>query len=232
LTAPPDGRLPALSDRGRARRDGLYPFNKENTGTAWWLDRDVGPYDGPESLSIADRCIFSLEATIPVLPKNYNNVKTIVQTESHVVILIEWMHEARIVRLFPDQKSAQHAPSAVRSRSGDSVGWWDGDTLVIDTTNFLEESWITTTLFDEPSPPHDQHVVERLSFSDAGTLLYQFTVESGDWQSPYSGEYPWPATREKLYEYACHEGNYAVGNILRGARLLEREAEAGSALDR
>ena len=219
LTDPPNGRFPPLTARGKARREGLYPFSKENTGDAWWLASDVGPYDGPESLSIADRCVFSLEATIPILPKNYNNVKTIVQTDTHVMILIEWMHEARVVRL-----DSAHAPSTVRSLAGDSIGWWEGDTLVVETTNFLEQDWVTTTLFGEPSPPADQRVVERFTPSADGSLLYQFTVENGDYEAPYSGEYTWPPTEDKLYEYACHEGNYAVGNILRGARLLEREA--------
>ena len=219
LIDPPDGRFPPLTERGKQRRAGLYPFSKTNTGDAWWLDRAVGPYDGPESLSIADRCIFSLEATIPVLPKNYNNLKTIVQTPSHVVILIEWMHEARIIRL-----DSEHAPPEVRSLAGDSIGWWEGDTLVVDTTNFLEQNWVTTTLFGEPSPPADQHVVERFTLVSPDELLYEFTLESGDFDAPYTGEYTWPATDDRLYEYACHEGNYAVGNILRGARLLEREA--------
>ncbi|MDX1382215.1 MAG: hypothetical protein R3190_01160 [Thermoanaerobaculia bacterium] len=226
LTDPPNGRFPPMTERGRERRQGLYPFSKTNTGTAWWLDREVGPYDGPESLSIADRCIFSLEATIPILPKNYNNVKTIVQTDTHVMILIEWMHEARVVRLAGDGRPSGHLAADLRSRSGDSIGWWEGDTLVVETTNFLEEPWATTTLFGEPSPPADQRVVERFTRIDGDTLLYQFTVESADFEAPYSGEYTWPATGHRLYEYACHEGNYAMGNILRGARLLEAEAPA------
>ncbi len=234
LTDPPDGRFPPLTERGRERRKGLYHrrdlaeeqirFSKKNTAVAWWRDREVGPYDGPEVLSIADRCIFSLEATIPALPKNYNNVKTIVQTESHLMILVEWMHEARVIRLGMAEAKPEHAPPEIRSRSGDSIGWWEGDTLVVDTTNFLEETWLQMTLFGEPSPPHDQHVVERFTRTDEDTLLYQFTVESGDWETPYSGEYTWPATTDKMYEFACHEGNYSMGNTLRGARFLEAEA--------
>ena len=219
LTDPPDGRFPAFTASGLERREGLYPFSKKNTGTAWWLDREVGPYDGPDSLSIADRCIYSAEATIPVLPKAYNNVKTIVQTEDHVMILIEWMHYARVIRL-----NAEHTAPELRSRSGDSIGWWEGDTLVVDTVNFLDEFWPTTTLFGEPAPPADLHVVERFTLRDAESLLYQFTVTSSDFEAPYSGEYTWPATPHQLYEYACHEGNYAVGNMLRGARLLEQES--------
>ncbi len=218
LVDPPNGRFPPLTERGKERREPLYPFSKQNTGTAWWLDREVGPYDGPESLSIADRCMFTLEATIPVLPKLYNNVKTIVQTDDHVMIQIEWMHYTRVIRI-----DGEHPPAEIRSRAGDSIGWWEGDTLVVETTNFLEEDWVTTTLFGEPSPPSDQRVLERFDLTSDG-LIYRFTVESGDWEAPYSGEFTWPATDDKLYEYACHEGNYSVGNILRGARLLEREA--------
>ena len=238
LTDPPNGRFPPLTERGRERRRGLYHrsamavertrFMEKNIGIAWWLDREVGPYDGPESLGIADRCLFSLEATIPVLPKNYNNVKTIVQTESHVVILVEWMHQARVIRMGTAEAKPEHAPPEIRSRSGDSIGWWEGDTLVVDTTNFLEESWVQVTLFGEPSPPHDQHVVERFTRTDEDTLLYQFTVESGDWETPYSGEYTWPATTDKMYEFACHEGNYSMGNSLRGARFVEAETRGAS----
>ena len=95
---------------------------------------------------------------------------------------------------------------------------------MVDTTNFLEENWLTTTLFGEPSPAHDQHVVERFTRIDAETLHYEFTLMSSDYTAPYTGSYTWPATPHKLYEYACLEGNYAMGNILRGARLLEAEA--------
>ncbi len=226
LVDPPNGRYPPLTERGKTRRQGLYGFSKQNTGPAWWRDRKVGPYDDPESLSIADRCVFSVEATIPIYPKNYNNIKTIVQTDTHLMILIEWMHYARVIPISRSQEEARHLPPEIRSRAGDSVAWWEEDTLVIDTTNFLEENWATTTLFAEPSPPADQHVVERFTFQDENTLLYRFTLESGDWETPYTGEYTWPATDGKLYEFACHEGNYATGNTLRGARFEEREVEA------
>ena len=232
LVDPPNGRFPPLTDRGRARRASLCPFEKPNDGTAWWLDRAVGPYDDPESLSIADRCIFSLEAAIPVLPKFYNNLKTIVQTDTHVAILIEWMHYTRIIRLVEPGAMNEHAPPELRSRAGDSIGWWEGDTLVVDTTNFLEEDWQAATLYGEPSPPADQHVVERFTRTGRDTLLYRFTVESGDHEAPYTGEFTWPATSGRLYEYACHEGNYSMGNTLRGARFLEREATAAAKAER
>ena len=228
---PPNGRFPPLTEQGRKRREGLHPYRKPNPGTAWWLDSDdhryseFGPYDSPETMAIADRCIFHPEASIPVQPRSYNNLKTIVQTETDVVILIEWMHEARNVRLVGEGRPKEHAPPGVRSLSGDSIGWWEGDTLVVDTTNFLEQDWVSETLVGNPPFPSDLHVVERFSRVDRETLLYEFTVESGDFETPYSGEYTWPQTSHRLYEYACHEGNYAMGNILRGARLLESEAE-------
>ena len=125
LTDPPNGRFPPLTERGKARRDGLYGFSKKNTGPAWWRDREVGPYDGPESLSIADRCVFSLEATIPIYSKSYNNIKTIVQTDTHLVILIEWMHYARIIPISPSREAAMHLPESdpfPRRRLGCLVG--------------------------------------------------------------------------------------------------------------
>ena len=102
---------------------------------------------------------------------------------------------------------------------GDSIGHWEGDTLVVDTTNFRDQP----ALF---MASRDLHVVERFTRIDENTLRYSFTVNDPNWSEPWSGEYPWPASDEKVYEYACHEGNYALGGILRGARLLEREALA------
>ena len=220
LIDPPNGRLPPLTERGKARREGRYNFWGKNSGEAWWLGAEVGPYDDPETLSIGDRCIFHFEATIPARPRLYNNLKTIVQTSDHVMILTEWMHTARVVRM-----NSEHVSSDIRSRAGDSIGWWEGDTLVIETTNFLEEDWWTLSVDGNPSAPHDQRVIERFTPTASGDLVYRFTVESGDFEAPFTGEYTWPATDSKLYEYACHEGNYAMGNILRGARLLESESK-------
>jgi len=103
---------------------------------------------------------------------------------------------------------------------GDSVGRWEGDTLVVDTTNFTDK-----TRFRGSS--ENLHVVERFTRLDPKTLLYRFTIDdAATWASVWTGEYTWPATDEHLYEYACHEGNYALGNILRGARLKEANEAA------
>ncbi len=150
-----------------------------------------------------------------MLPILYNNLKRIVQTPDHVMILVEMVHDARIIRL-----NSEHVSSDIRKWLGDSIGWWEGDTLVVDTTNFNDHPGMYRAT-------RDLHVVERFSRIDENSLLYSFTVEDPNvWTEPWSGEYPWPASAHPVYEYACHEANYAMGNILRGARLLEQETEA------
>ena len=144
-------------------------------------------------------------------PVVYNNIKTIVQTDDHVLIMVEWMHWPRVVRL-----GAEHLPEAMTSFGGDSIGWWEDDTLVVETTNFKD--------FMSPHPPRpDLRIVERFSYAEDGNLLYHFTVHDPDFEAPYSGEYPWTKTDKRMYEYACHEANYSMANTLRGARVLERK---------
>jgi|TARA_B100001964_G_scaffold238368_1_gene303760 hypothetical protein len=209
LTDPSNGRMPALTDHGKARRVGLPRFAWQNKGNAWWLETGDTPYDGPETMVLGIRCIYQPTASVPIRPLPYNNLKTIVQTDDHVVIHIEWMHWARIVRI-----DSAHLPAEMRSLSGDSIGWWEDDVLVVETTNFLASPGV---------PRQGLRVVERLSPIDAKGLLYQFTVEDPDYKAPYSGELLWPKTEQHAYEYACHEGNYAMGTMLRGARLQEKE---------
>ena len=189
-----------------------------NTGTAWWLGREgPGPYDHMEMRPLGERCILSFGSTggPPMLPALYNNMKRIVQTDEHVMILAEMIHDARIIRL-----DADHKPDHVRSWMGDSVGRWDGDTLVVDTTNFRERPALYGA--DE-----NLHVVERFTLQENGDLFYEFEIDDPTvWQAAWKGEYPWPRSSDKVYEYACHEGNYALGNIMRGARILEQDAQA------
>jgi hypothetical protein len=222
ITDPPDGRMPALTEAGMrelaARRAGF----RENTGEAWWFP-GPGPYDDPEQRPLGERCLLGFGSTAgpPMLPVLYNNLKRIVQTQDTIVILVEMNHDARIVRM-----NAEHAPPDQRYWLGDSIGWWEGDTLVVDTTNFRDDTALG-------SGTRDLHVVERFTPQADGSLLYAFTVSDPNvWTTTWSGEYPWPRTNDRMFEYACHEGNYALGNILRGARLLEqdaREAQAGGA---
>ncbi|MDX1382262.1 MAG: hypothetical protein R3190_01395 [Thermoanaerobaculia bacterium] len=215
LVDPPDGRMPEMTEAARAEAMERRKLFRPNDGTAWWLDVDhAGPYDGPESLGIAERCVLGFTGAVPTFPSLYNNYKSIVQTDDYVMILIEMVHDARVVRM-----NSEHPGPEVRKWLGDSIGWWEGDTLVVDTTNFLPES--------RPGRggSQDAHVVERFTKLANGDVLYRFTVEDPSvWTAAWTGEYVWRASENRVYEYACHEGNYAMGNVLRGARLLENEA--------
>ncbi len=210
---PANGRLPEMTPAARQAAARRRSSQQPNTGEATWLGADgPGPYDDPESRPLAERCLLGFGSTAgpPMLPVLYNNLKRIIQTEHTVMLLVEMVHDARIVRL-----DSEHAPPEARFWLGDSIGWWEGDTLVVDTTNFTDQP----SLF---SASENLHVVERFTRIAADKLLYRFTVEDHTvWTAPWSGEYAWPATADRVYEYACHEGNYALGAILRGARQLE-----------
>jgi len=219
IVDPPDGETPPQRADARGRNAALLagaasPDASEATSTSG----PSGAFDGPEVRPLSERCLLGFLSTAgpPALPNYfYNNLKQIVQTPTSVVILNEMVHDARIIRI-----GGRHLPQNIRRWMGDSVGQWEGDTLVVDTTNFTNK-----TRFEGSS---DQlHVVERITRLDAKTLLYRFTVEDPTtWDRTWTGEYPWVATDEKMYEYACHEGNYALVDILRGARAKEAEETA------
>ncbi len=211
---PPNGRQPPMTPSARARAiDNASSFIYENDGTASWLEQGgPGPFDGPEDLSLAERCMLGFTSGAPSLPSLYNNYRRIVQTETHVMILLEMVHDARVIRL-----NAEHGDPDNRKWLGDSIGHWEGDTLVVETKHFRDRSPLSGA--DE-----NLHVVERFTPRENGDIVYNFTVtDPTAWTEPWSGEFVWKKSKERVYEYACHEGNYAMGNILRGARLLEKE---------
>ena len=217
ITDPVNGRHPPLTGEAKARATARAKLSRPNSANAWWVTEgiDPGPFDDPEMRSLTERCLmgFGSVAGPPMLPVGYNNLKRIVQTKAYVLIYVEMIHDARIIRM-----DSEHAPSDIRNWLGDSVGHWEGETLVIDTTNFNDTPALANA-------SRNLHVIERLTRIDDDTLLYQFTVDDPTvWTKPWSGEYPWPSTESRIYEYACHEANYSFGGILRGARLLEREA--------
>ncbi len=221
LTDPANGRRPPMTAEARQKMAGLRDSFRPNDGTAFWVDWDrPGPYDNPEQRPLSERCLASFGSTVPALPALYNNFKRIVQTDHHVMILNEMVHDVRVVRM-----DSKHAPAEVQSWFGDSIGWWDGDTLVVETTNF------------KPAPAgfgfgntETLKVTERFTRWNKDTLHYAFVVEDPSiWTAPWKGDFTWPQAEERVFEYACHEGNYAMGNILRGARLLEKEAIAKGA---
>ena len=214
---PPNGRQPALTSKGQVKRAIQFSsFAHVNDGTASWLKEEgPGPFDGPESLALNERCLVGFTGAAPTLPSLYNNYKEIIQTEDHIVIVLEMVHDARIIRL-----NAEHGPKEIESWFGDSVGHWEGDTLVVDTINFRENTML-------PGADANLHLTERVTALENGDVLYNFTVDDETaWEKPWSGEYTWQRSSNVIYEYACHEGNYAMGNILRGARLLEGETLA------
>jgi len=213
LVDPPNGRYPprveGTGGRGGSRR--------ANDGTAYWLEAGFeapGPYDNMEQRPFAERCLLSFSSTAgpPMMPALYNNHKRIVQGEDTVVILVEMVHDARIVRM-----NAEHDPPEIQKWLGDSIGWWDGDTLVVETTNFRDRP-----AFSRGSK--NMTVTERFRMESADKLVYSFTVEDQTvWTAPFTGEYAWPRSDNKVFEYACHEANYALEGIMHGARLLEAD---------
>ena len=218
ITNPENGRKPELTPAGKKARAERYKNYRPNQGKAWWIaqvdEGGYGPYDDMELRPLAERCILGFGSTAgpPMLPVLYNNLKRIVQTDSHVMILTEMVHDARLIRL-----NAKHQPSHIRSWMGDSIGRWDGDTLIVDTTNFVSNPALNGA--DE-----NLRVIERFKKQPDGSLHYSFRVEDPTvWTSAWEGDFPWPRSDAKVYEYACHEGNYALGNIMRGARLLEAD---------
>jgi len=217
---PPEGKIPPMKADAQ-KRNARYAAGGAVAPDASESAASSGPpgaFDGPELRPLAERCLLGFGSTSgpPTLPNYfYNNMKQIVQTKDTILILNEMVHDAREIRM-----NAEHLPPTVRKWMGDSVGHWDGDTLVVDTTNFTNK-----TRFQGSS--ENLHVVERFTRTGPKTLLYRFTVyDPTTWDREWTGEYPWSATNENLYEYACHEGNYSLGGMLRGARQREAEEEA------
>ena len=205
---PPNGRVPAYTDEARARLAKAAEIRKTQGSE----------FDHPELRPLGERCLtsFGNNAGPPMLPNYfYNNSYTIVQSKDTVVILTEMVHDARIVRM-----NGTHPPAGTRKWFGDSIGRWEGDTLVIETTNFhpshgFRNSW------------ENLKVTERLSRKDAKTINYRFTVEDpSTFTAPFTGELVFNAMApgEMVYEYACHEANYGLEGVMSGARAQEREA--------
>jgi hypothetical protein len=220
IVDPPDGRIPAQTDDAKKRNSAARGSVLLPTSDAPENAQPTGPgaYDDYELRPLAERCImaFGSSSGPPTLPNYfYNNLKQVVQTKDHVVILIEMIHDARMVPI-----GKPHAPSSVRKWMGDSVGRWEGDTFVIETTNFTNKTRFRGST-------DKLKVTERLTRLDEHQLLYQFTIEDpATWTKPWSGEYTWLRTDEQIYEYACHEANYSFQGIMAGERLLDREAAA------
>jgi hypothetical protein len=208
LIDPPNGKIPPLT----AERQRQLSEQR----------RIRGRYDGPETLTLAERCLLSFGSASgpPMLPVLYNNHYQIVQSKDTVVILVEMVHDARVVRL-----NGQHAPNAVRKWMGDSVGRFEGDTLVVETTHFTNQEGFR-------GATEHAKVTERFTRVAPDTIVYRFTVEDPKaFTRPFTGELALHATNDAIYEYGCHEGNYALPGILAGAREQEKTGQRGNRQD-
>lgn len=202
---PPDGRIPALTPAAQARL------------AAAAEERAREPFRGPESRSLAERCLLSFGSSSgpPMLPILYNNHYQIVQSPGYVMILVEMVHDARIIRI-----DSEPLPAVMSPWMGDSIGRWEGETLVVETRNIHPQQTYRGS--------GDQfNTVERFTRVGPDTMNYSVTVTDPDtFSRPWTAEIPMLRTQDKLYEYACHEGNYALQGILAGARVQERDAGA------
>jgi hypothetical protein len=207
---PPDGKVP-LKPEAEARRDFYLAHNADS-----W-----------EYMSVWDRCI---TRGVPggMFPAGYNNAYQIIQTPGYVTIVAEMIHDARVIPV----DGRPHAPSNVRFWNGDSVGHWEGNTLVVDTTNFNGKSWVATSgatgrIRGIPQST-DAHVVERFKREDANTITYEVTIEDPKYFTrPWTVSLPMLSDPSyRMFEYACHEGNQAVANVLSGGRALDQAAAA------
>jgi hypothetical protein len=201
ITDPPDGRLPAMLPEAVQRNAARIAKNKGHE------------FDGPENRGLAEQCIIWPNEGPPMMPVGYNSNLQIVQGPGYVAILQEMIHDVRII----PTDGRPHVASNIRQWMGDSTGHWEGDTLVVDTTNFTDR-----TAFRGSS--ENLHVVERFRRVDADTISYSFTVSDPDtWAQPWSAEVPMTKIQGPIYEYACSEGNYGMANNLSGARAEERK---------
>ncbi|MFM1896064.1 MAG: hypothetical protein RLZZ385_1138 [Pseudomonadota bacterium] len=213
---PENGLVPRLDNP-------QYDFERVNFGSRYATG--IGDARGPEAIPLAERCLigFGNKAGPGMMSALYNNTYQFVQTEDYVVILVEMVHDARIIPVFdsPEQARANRRPAALQQWFGDSVGWYEDDQLVVETINInpkqLGQSSIPIT--------RDGRITERFSRYSDDEIFYQFTVEDPNiYSQTWTAELSFYATEDQLYEYACHEGNYAMPGILAGARRLEMEA--------
>jgi len=195
IVNPPDGKIPALSPAAQQRVNARAEARSRRA-------------EGPEDRSLSERCLNWRTAGPPMVPSAYNNNYQIVQTADTVVILNEMIHDVRVIPM----DGRPHVPGKIRQWLGDSRGHWEGDTLVIDTTNFIGVN-------NFYGADKNMHLIERLKRTDPDTLIYRFTVDDPTaFTRAWTGELSFRKSNDLLLEYACHEGNYTMTNILAGAR--------------
>jgi len=206
--------------------DGRIPYRPEIAAKRMQLMAAIqSGMDGPEQRPLGERCIVGFGSTSgpPMLPVLYNNNYQIVQSPGHVMILVEMNHDARIIRLGGD-----HLPAHIRPWMGDSIGHWEGDTLVVETTNFNPGHSLRACIRYQIYFSPDLEVIERFTRVADDEILYEFTVDDPTaYTQTWRGEIPFKAGTGPVYEYACHEGNYSLPGILAGARAEEKSKSGG-----
>ncbi len=221
IVDPADGRIPArvdgIDEADNARRTARRRPVKERVIIG-------GPAHGPEDLGLSERCMLGFNAGPPMQPSAYNNNIQLFQTPDYVVILNEMVHDARIVPLV----ERPHLAAGIRQWMGDSRGYWEGDTFVVESTNFTDKTGSFYTILQSYGTGTTLRLIERFTLIDADRLLYAFTIDDpATFTEPFTAEIPMKRTDAPLFEYACHEGNYGMTNLLAGARVQER-AEAAT----
>jgi hypothetical protein len=209
LVEPADGQLP-LTEAGKKLTAEKTRGNR---------------YDGPESRPLTERCLIAIGSTEgpPMMNGGFNSHYRFVQTRDFVAIQVEMNHDVRIIRL----NERKHLPAGVTPYMGDSIGWWEGDTLVIETTNVNPNGALVGTFFGEFAYRPESVVRERLTRTGKDEILYEFTVEDPViFSKPWRAEMSFRPALGPIYEYACHEGNYSLGNALSGARYQEAHPAA------
>jgi len=207
---PPDGKVPHMTPEAQKK------FEASRTELA------RHPTDGPEDRLLTERCILFGAAGPPMLPEPYNNNYQIVQIPGFVAIAVEMNHETRVIPL----DGSPHLPSQIREWTGDSRGHWEGDTLVVDTTNFKFNNQSRFGVgYQDGMTDGNLHVVDRFRRTDPNTIIYQATVDDPTvYTKPWTVEISMAKRTDRIFEYACHEGNYAMADMLAGARAEEKKA--------
>ena len=214
LVDPPDGKIPPLTEAEAGRIDAAPATGARPVRTR---AKGIGT-DGPEDRGLAERCLMGFSTGPPMLPGGYNNNVQIVQSPGYVALMVEMVHDVRIIPL--DGRPA--LDSNIRQWLGSSRARWEGETLVVETTNFTGKVASFSTTFESWGTGTNLRLIERFTRVDADTLHYEFTVDDPTvFSQPFSGSLPMNRSNLPLYEYACHEGNYGLHNILSGARVAE-----------
>ena len=202
IVDPPNGRIPALTEEALQRRRDVSTMRELSLG--------------PEARPYAERCIVTRTSGPPMQPGSYNLNVQFVQTSAYFMIMNEMIHNVRVVRM-----NKEHRDGPLMNWEGDSVGHWEGDTLVVDTVNF----WKGTAFADSTSK---MHLVEKFTRTGPDSIQYQFTIEDPTtWIAPWTAVIPMRSMDQPIYEYACHEGNYGFHGVMAGIRRLQLETDQG-----